>query len=617
MIGDDDLATPKWASVNQQVATAGWRRTMSSVPSAVVTVIRLAWGTSRAWTAFAAVAQIVCGGVRAVGLYAMVDVLDHLLNGGPPSARIAASLPALALVVAAHATRAGAEAAANLAQAALAPQVEYAARHELYGGVLSAPAKSFADPDFTELVREGGMHGVWAVRRSVQAITDLLSGLVSLTVALVVVATFHPWLLPALLAAAAANGWAAMRAAKLRYDSFLRMVAHDRQVWVVGDLITDPETALEIRAFLLDQVLLDEHRRIATRLNREAVRVETRGTGVRLVGRTVAGVGSAMAFLTLGLLLYTERVPLALGGAAVVAMGVAAAALSQVAHEFNAMYENSFYIDLRAQLLAECRARGGPVRMVPVPVDPSVIRLDNVSFTYPGQPSSAVREIDLVIRRGQVVALVGENGSGKSTLGRLISGLHPPDEGRVLWDEVNLAGALPARVSLIGQDPVRWPVTAADNIRVGDLERDGARWTSSARAAGADTVIDALPEKEKTVLSVLFNRGRGLSTGQWQRMAVARGDYRDAPVLVADEPTSALDAEAEARVFAALRDRSRTTVLVTHRLVNVRTADLIVVLDRGRIAEQGTHDELIEHGGIYARLYALQAGAYMVDSHDR
>jgi ATP-binding cassette subfamily B protein len=172
------------------------------------------------------------------------------------------------------------------------------------------------------------------------------------------------------------------------------------------------------------------------------------------------------------------------------------------------------------------------------------------------------------------------------------------------------------RIAMVMQDPARWPMTAEDNIRMGRLDRDDPIGVAAAaRESGADTVIAELPAGMHTVLSRLFRSGRDLSGGQWQRISVARGIYRDAPILVADEPTAAMDARAEDAAFRALQRLShggagRTTILITHRLANIQHADLIVVLDRGRVTEQGTHRELIALGGTYAELFALQAAGY-------
>jgi len=220
-----------------------------------------------------------------------------------------------------------------------------------------------------------------------------------------------------------------------------------------------------------------------------------------------------------------------------------------------------------------------------------------------------------------VIALVGENGSGKSTLAKLITGLYLPDQGRVTWDGVDTAGVgtgeLHERVAVVLQEPVRWPVTGENNIRIGRLGRpdpDGAALGDAAARSGADTVLAELPDGPSTMLSRAFQKGRDLSGGQWQRLGVARGLYRDAAVVIADEPTAALDARAEDAVFRALRaisaGRERITVLVTHRLANVRGADRIVVLERGRLIEQGRHRELMALSGTYQQLFSLQADAY-------
>jgi ATP-binding cassette subfamily B protein len=263
----------------------------------------------------------------------------------------------------------------------------------------------------------------------------------------------------------------------------------------------------------------------------------------------------------------------------------------------------------------ESRASAAPGRE---PASFGPITAEEVTFSYPGSERVALRGVSLRIAPGEVVALVGANGSGKTTLAKLLAGLYLPDEGRVCWDgrdtrEVDRRELL-GHTAVVFQDFIRYALSAGDNIALGRHERasDIAGIVRAAEQAGADGDIVALPEGYEKLLGPAFIDGTDLSTGQWQRVALARTFFRDAPLVILDEPTAALDAKAEHELFARIGElfADRSVLLISHRFSTVRSADRIYVLHDGRVVESGTHEELMAVEGTYAELFSLQAIPY-------
>ncbi|MEV4899201.1 ATP-binding cassette domain-containing protein, partial [Nonomuraea sp. NPDC055795] len=394
-------------------------------------------------------------------------------------------------------------------------------------------------------------------------------------------------------------------------------VTLNRRVDMLADLATEREPAAEVRACQAQPYVLDEYRQVANLLQRTETRVGLSMARVRAAGRAAGGLAMAGVLAVLGLMLHSGWIALAAAGTAVIAVRVAATALKQLAQAANQLFEQFMYVADYHDFLADAHARRAPTGGTAAPRSPERLTLHGVGFTYPGSPNPALRDIDLTIHAGQTIALVGENGSGKTTLARLLAGLYRPSTGALRWDGLDTSGLDPAsladRVVLVPQHPLRWPHDARTNVRMGRHDRadphDHALREAAALAA-ADDVVAELPDGWRTLLSKQFRGGHELSAGQWQRLAVARGLFRDGPLLIWDEPTAPLDAKAEYAVYETLRKIAgeRTVVLITHRLTSVRHADRIVLLHRGRVAEQGTHDELLALNGRYAELYALQTG---------
>jgi ATP-binding cassette, subfamily B, bacterial len=244
-----------------------------------------------------------------------------------------------------------------------------------------------------------------------------------------------------------------------------------------------------------------------------------------------------------------------------------------------------------------------------VPVGP--VAAEDVWFSYPGSDEPALRGVSLRIEPREVVALVGANGSGKTTLAKLLAGLYVPDRGRVILHGADTAtadrAALRRQVAVVFQDFIRYALPARDNIALGRHERygDDGAVTASAERAGVHGEIEALRDGYATQLGPVFLGGVDLSLGQWQKVALARLFFRDAPFVILDEPTAALDARAEHELFARIRELfgTRSVLVISHRFSTVRAADRIHVLDGGEVIEAGSHAELMARGGTYAELF--------------
>jgi ATP-binding cassette, subfamily B, bacterial len=283
------------------------------------------------------------------------------------------------------------------------------------------------------------------------------------------------------------------------------------------------------------------------------------------------------------------------------------------------LYENGLFMSNLFTFLELTPQMKVAVNPRPVPREIQTgIELRHVSFKYIGHEEYALHDVNLKINPGEKVALVGPNGAGKTTLIKLLTRLYDPTEGQIFLDGVDLREfdlrELRQRIGVIFQDFVRYHLAAAENVGFGQIEAlaDRPRIVRAAEKSGADGVIAGLPEGYETTLGRWFSKGRDLSGGEWQKIALARAFMRDCRVLVLDEPTAALDAENELKVFQQFRQlaEEKMAVLISHRFSTVRMADRIFVIEHGQLSEQGTHEELLALGGTYARLFTLQAESY-------
>ena len=433
--------------------------------------------------------------------------------------------------------------------------------------------------------------------------------------AAVVVGVLSPILLLVVLLAQLPGAWAAIRSARIRYVTRFALIDSYRRKWILSHLIATRQTAAELRSFTMRGFLLDRFARLAAYARNAELTAARRTTETQVVASAMSGVATFGVYATLGALLASGALPLSVAGTAVLALRSAAGSIQQLMYAVNQCYEEGLYFSDYLAFCANAADRIPATGTVAAPSAFSRITADEVTFSYPGVATPALRDVSIEINCGEVIALVGENGSGKTTLAKILAGLYRPSAGRVRWDEVSISDVdgdpLREQIAVIAQDHGNWPLSVRDNITMG-RRFDDALLTAAVTASGADTVISELAKGYDTLLAREFKDGAELSGGQWQRIAAARGIYRTAPLLIMDEPTAALDARAEYALFSSLRllAQDRTVLIITHRLASVRQADRIYVLAHGRVIESGTHAELLDLGGQYAELYTLQASQY-------
>jgi ABC-type multidrug transport system fused ATPase/permease subunit len=477
----------------------------------------------------------------------------------------------------------------------------------------------FEDPEFINKMTQARREASARPLGMVTACLNLLTQGASLAGFVALLWSLGPWSLLALVVSAVPPFVFELRYGRAAYELQRARTQRNRQAFYLEAVLTTEQSAREVKLFALGRWLIGRYRALHEEFHREerslwgrraralfAVRALSAGVFygvfVVVVGRAAAGA-LTLGAMTLYLTVFRQG----------------QSALDSALRSLTRLYEDHLYMsNLFAFLAVPEDEPDEPLEPAgSAPEGPPEVRFEGVSFRYPGSDRDVLQEVSLTLRAGETVALVGRNGAGKTTLVKLLTGLYRPTAGRILLDGVDVAtlspGALRRRVGVILQDFVRYQFSAGDNIGVGWLpaREDPAALAGAVSDAGAEAVVSRLPKGLATPLGRAFG-GDDLSVGQWQRVALARAFMRKSGVLVLDEPTASLDAEGEHEVFLRLRDlkRGRTALLITHRFSTVRMADRIVVLEEGRVTEEGPHAELLARGGAYAAMFNLQAEGY-------
>lgn len=446
----------------------------------------------------------------------------------------------------------------------------------------------------------------------------LLQAVITLVSIGALMARLGPLVLPLVLVASVPGVIIQNRFGTESYRMLRRRTQDARVQNYLGSVLTSDSLVKEVRLFHFEPYLIARWQEYYLKFRSQLVPLVQRRNswtlGASLLSAVLVGVA------TLGVLARAARGEITVGDFSLFALGI-----SQVQGQFSGLltgisgiYQNLLYIrnlfeflELPALDLDAGEVWQGPIE---------TIEFQDVGFRYPLTTRDVLKGLSFTVRRGEALALVGENGAGKTTAIKLLTRLFQPSSGRILLNGQDAARysarSVQSEMSIIFQDFGQYQMTARDNVVLGDArvagESQRAAVEQAAERSGADEFVGDLPQRYETLLGRMFSGGRQLSGGQWQKVALARLYYRPASVLIFDEPTAALDAAAEFETVSRLREQAgeRITVIISHRFSTVRLADQIVVLDDGRVAESGSHAELLALDGRYAALFRLQASGY-------
>ena len=551
----------------------------------------------------------------------IVDQVVALINiNSDPMAGLQTMLPLLGIEFGLIALGAIGSQGRSLAEHVLNSKLNLHINSQIIRKALDLDLVYFEQAEFYDKLQNARREADWRALRIVTGSFGLIQSTITLISFAVLLIRFSPWLTLILFGATLPSFLAQERFARLSFRMLSWRAPERRKMSYYEHLLTVDSYVKEIKLFGVGDNLLNRYGTMFNKFFKEdtdlAVKRSAASIGLGLLSslsyygayswivlRTVAQ-SITLGDMTLYLSVFRQS------------QGTFAALFGGVAE----LYENSLFmsnlfafLDLKPQMAPSADAHPVPTHLK------QGIEFRNVSFQYPGRKEYALRNVNLKIRPGEKIALVGTNGAGKTTLIKLLTRLYDPTEGQIMLDGIDLRDYdLPQwrnKIGVIFQDFVRYHLTANENIGLGQVEalEDHTRIIQAAEKGGADAIVRELPEGYETMLGKWFKDGHDLSGGEWQKVALSRAFMRDAELLVLDEPTASLDAQQEYQIFQRFRELTadKMAILISHRFSTVRMADRIAVISDGTIAELGSHEELMAiEGGTYQHLFNIQAMGY-------
>jgi len=498
-------------------------------------------------------------------------------------------------------------------------RVELEAERQLLEKASKIDLGHFDNSDWHDRLARAKRDVSWRPGDLTWSVLGLSGNIVTIIVMAGLLASLHYVLVILALAAAFLSLAIESRVTSKLYSFFYKETPEERERGYLGDLLVQPRNTKEIRAYVLADYLLDRHRKISDYLFKQREKMYRSGTKISILTGLVTGTTLALAYVFVGIRGIEGTIN---PGGVVLVIGAFTAVsgtLSNISSTFVAVDQHTTFLEDYFSFL-------NIDPLLPVPAKPRIfdegivdgIEFKDVGFSYPGGTEPALKGLNLSIKRGELMALVGENGAGKSTLVKLLLRFYDAQEGSVMVGGIDVKEMKPeelrSRIGVLFQDFVSYELTVRENVMMGrpNGKADDEDVIKALRDSRSEWLVKKMTNGLDSKVGRLFEGGHDLSGGEWQRLALARIMYRNADIWILDEPTSSLDPEAESAIFAELKEnlKGRIGIVISHRFSTVRIADRIAVIEEGRVTELGTHEQLLAANNRYAELFEIQASGY-------
>lgn len=471
----------------------------------------------------------------------------------------------------------------------------------------------YESPDYYDRLHRAQVDAQYRPLALLENVGTCLQNSLTLGAMVLVLLPFGVWLPLALLTSTLPAFYVVLRYSLQQHQWWLQTTAEERRAWYYNWLLTAKNNAAELRLFGLGDHFRTAYQQVRQQLREQRLRL--------LQSQSLAELGASLIALLVTGLTLTWMVWRFIQGQGTLgdlalfyqAFNQSQSVMRSLLQNLGQVYTNSLFLSSLFEFLALDPQVIDPPNPLAVSLERE-IRFQQVTFSYPGSERVALKDFDLQIPAGQIVAIVGNNGAGKSTLLKLLCRLYDPQAGHIEMDGIDLrrvsVAQLRRQITVLFQDPVHYNATAADNIALGYLEAQPTREqvVAAAQGSGAEQPILRLPQGYDTLLGRWFSGGTDLSGGEWQRLSLARAFLRQSALVILDEPTSAMDSWAEADWLKRLRSlvAGRTAIIITHRFTTAMCADIIHVMVDGQIVESGDHEQLLAQEGYYAQSWKVQ-----------